>query len=212
MPVFRSGKGNTPAWCELKDFEIIELANNETRTFSRSAEKEEIIICSGLVKAAYGAISCQLPEGAKMDLNSASAETYVIEALSEKSLVFHAAGNWKSITSSGLFTVRTNTPPDYDTPYDYKKTTGFDNHYHDCDEYWFILEGHCRVASAGKFYDVGPGDCIATGMGWHHDVLSVKDGEVVRAVWFEGALKGLRRSGHLWEPKHGKAVPVLGRT
>lgn len=211
MPVFRSGKGNAPAWCKLKNFEIIVLNPAEKKIIPRSAEKEEIIVCSGVVRVSSDGIGCQLPEGGKMDLDSTSTKPFALESLSEKSLVFYAAGNWKSINGSGLFTTQTGIPPDFDTPYDYKKTTDFNNHYHDCDEYWIILEGYCRVASEGKLYDAGPGDCVATGMGWHHDVVSVKDDKPVKAVFFEGTLEGQKRNGHLWEPKHGKAVPKKDR-
>jgi len=48
-------------------------------------------------------------------------------------------------------------------------------------------------------------------MGWHHDVLSVKDDKPIRAIWFEGTLEGQKRVGHLWEPQHGKAKPRAKR-
>ena len=68
------------------------------------------------------------------------------------------------------------------------------------------------MASEGKLYEVGPGDCIATGMGWHHDVVSLKDDEKkMHAVYFESGLEAQGRTGHLWEPKHGKAEPQLDR-
>ena len=65
--------------------------------------------------------------------------------------------------------------------------------------------------SEDKFFDVGPGDCVATGMGWHHDVPCVEGGGTLKAVWFEGTLEGQKRVGHLWEPKHGPARPEAER-
>ena len=67
------------------------------------------------------------------------------------------------------------------------------------------------MASKGKFYDIGPGDCLATGMGWHHDVLNVIGDGAVEGAYFEGSLEGQKRPGHLWEPHHGKAVPCTDR-
>ena len=211
MPVFRSGKGNAPAWCEIEDFELIELKPGETKELPRAGKKEEIIVCEGLVSAVSGEIACTLPQGGKMDLDSPSAAGYTLTPHWGKALVFRAVGRWESINGSGLFAAQTGTPPDFDTPHDYEKTTGFDNHYHDCDEYWIFFEGSCRVASEGKTYDVGPGDCVVTGMGWHHDVLSVKGDGPAKAVFFEGTPEGEKRGGHLWEPKHGKAKPKKDR-
>jgi mannose-6-phosphate isomerase-like protein (cupin superfamily) len=211
MPVLRSGKGKAPGWCELEDFEFIELKRGETRKLSREGKKEEIIVCSGFVEAASGDVACFLAEGGKMDLNSERAAPYCLTARSEQALVFRAMGRWESINGSGLFFAQRGTPPTFDTPHEYEKTTGFDNHYHDCDEYWIFFEGRCRAASEGKIYEVGAGDCVATGMGWHHDVVSVESEGPAKAIWFEGTLEGEKRFGHLWEPKHGKAEPKRER-
>ncbi|MBI3923199.1 MAG: hypothetical protein HY318_17395 [Armatimonadetes bacterium] len=211
MPVFRSGRGNPPVWGDLEDFEFVELRQGDDLHFARSSDKEEIIVCVGLVTVASPEIDCRLSEGEKLDLDSPGNSSLVVTCLSDKALVFRAMGRWKSITSSGIFTVQTAFPPTNDTPYNYEKTTGFDNHSHDCDEYWMIFEGSCRVASEGRIYDVGPGDCVATGMGWHHDVLCLLTDQPVRAIWFEGALEGRKRVGHLWEPVHGEAGPKIER-
>lgn len=210
MPVFKSGV-KMPDWCELESFELIQLKQNETKSIQRKGTKEEIIVCSGSINAVSGEITSQLAEGQKMDLDSSSMQGFTITAIDAPALVFHAAGRWESITSSGIFWVSPGTPPAFDTPHDYEKTTTFDNHYHDCDEYWIFFQGECRVVSEGKFYDVVPGDCAATGMGWHHDVQSVCGNELVKAVWFEGKLEGQKREGHLWEPSHGKASPHADR-
>lgn len=213
MPVFTSGKHQAPSWCEMEQFEFIELQPGESRQLSREGAKEEILVCSGAVTAVSGGVSCPLGEGQKMDINTSEQPGYQLTTPDWCSAtIFRATGRWNSITSSGIFSVRTMTPPADDTPYHYEKTTGFDNHYHDCDEYWIFFEGRCRVVSEGKFYDVGPGDCLATGMGWHHDVERVLgDIEPVRAIWFEGTLEGAKRRGHLWEPAHGSAVPAADR-
>ncbi|HEY3378320.1 MAG TPA: hypothetical protein VGL77_12580 [Armatimonadota bacterium] len=206
MPIFRAGAGQAPAWCELERFELIALQRGERRQLPRTGQREHLIVCRGLLQATSGATTSTLPEGGQLELTAAEAEGYSLTALNE-TLVFHAAGHWGSITSSGIFTARPGTPPTHDTPYPYAKTTTFDNHYHDCDEYWIILDGHCRAVSEGQCYDVAPGDCIVTGMGWHHDVASIEGEGPLKGVWFEGTLEGQKRVGHLWEPQHGPAEP-----
>jgi len=212
MPVFRTGKGNAPTWCELENFEFIVLKPGEMRSLPRSGEKEEeIIVCSGQVHAVSGEQEAQLATGEKMDLTSSAEPGFVLTANTERSLVLRLLGHWQSVTSSGVFTTQNGEPPTGDTPYAYKKLATFDNHYHDCDEYWIFFSGHCRVASEGKIYEVDPGDCLVTGRGWHHDILSVMGETPARAVWFEGTLEGQQRTGHLWEPRDGKAMPCAER-
>jgi mannose-6-phosphate isomerase-like protein (cupin superfamily) len=92
---------------------------------------------------------------------------------------------------------------------DYEKCTDLDSHYHDCDEFWILYEGRATAVSEGKVYVVQAGDCLATGMGFHHDMPVVE--EPVRAVYFETALEGKKRRGHLWDHTHGVAVPIAAR-
>jgi mannose-6-phosphate isomerase-like protein (cupin superfamily) len=107
---------------------------------------------------------------------------------------------------SGIFTVaKANARQDRGDPADYPKQTSFDNHYHDCDEYWILFEGRGVAVSEGKSFDVGPGDCIATGMGHHRDFPQVF--EPVRSVYFETTMEEQKRGGHLWNHTHGPAEP-----
>jgi mannose-6-phosphate isomerase-like protein (cupin superfamily) len=92
---------------------------------------------------------------------------------------------------------------------DYPKTTHFDSHYHDCDEYWILFQGRGIAVSEGKMYEVREGDCVATGMGHHHDLPRVI--EPMKAVYFETTLEGQKRRGHLWNHTHGPAEPKRGR-
>ena len=210
MPVFRA-TDKFPDWCELEKFEFIELADGERRTLTRERDKEELYVCRGRAVVTVGDVECTLSEGGKFDINGPGVQEVSVRAQWGDALVFRAMGRWGSINGSGVFTAEAADPPKHDTPYDYEKATGFDNHYHDCDEYWIFFEGECVAVSEGKFYDVGPGDCVATGMGWHHDVVGIKGDGPIRAVWFEGTLEGQKRSGHLWEPEHGKAEPMADR-
>ena len=200
MPVFRPGKGNAPSWCEMERFELVELGPGQELCLDREEEKEELIVCRGAATLCLGDnLEAVLPENGRLDLVGPRDETPTVRGRQGGALVCRMFGHWQSVNASGLFSACTAAPPTHDTPYDYEKTTRFDNHYHDCDEYWIFFEGRARAVSEGKFYDVGPGDCLVTGMGWHHDVASA-EGEGAEAVFFEGTLEGQKRTGHLWEP------------
>lgn len=68
-------------------------------------------------------------------------------------------------------------------------------HYHDCDEYWLVVEGRARVMTEGVEYEVGPGDMVATRRGDEHVVLEVL--EDVVWVFLTDELQGEKRPGHL---------------
>lgn len=211
MPVVHVGD-KMPDWCEVESIQLIPIAKGESISLPRAGAKEEIIVCQGTVQVESADGTPQLATGQKLDLDTPDAPGLKLSAVDGDALVFHAAGRWKSITSSGIFPVfPSDTLPAQQTPHDYPKSTSFDNHYHDCDEYWIFFSGRCRAVSEGKFYDVGPGDCVITGMGWHHDVASLLDCEGAAAIWFEGTLERGQRIGHLWEPIHGKAEPCADR-
>src|SRR5690606_11814494 len=114
------------------------------------------------------------------------------------------------VGGSGLFSVhKSDAPQDRGDPVSYPKETNFDRHYHDMDEYWIVFRGQGVAVSEGKHYEVEAGDCIATGMGHHHDFPLVF--EPIRAVFFETTLEGEKRRGHLWEHTHGIARPKAER-
>lgn len=206
MPIVHAG-GKMPDWCEMESFQLIPLAKGETISLPRTGLKEEIIVCEGTVQVGEDSLKA----GQKLDLDSPDQPGFRLRAIDCNALVFHASGRWESITSSGIFPVFPGDPPAQQTPHDYPKSTTFDNHYHDCDEYWIFFGGRCRAVSEGEFYDVAPGDCVVTGMGWHHDVACLLGDEGARAIWFEGTLEGRMRLGHLWEPVHGEAEPCMDR-
>jgi len=94
-------------------------------------------------------------------------------------------------------------------PVTYRKNTAVDRHYHDCDEYWIILEGSGEVAVDDRHSHVAPGDCLCIGMGHPHDFPYTE--QEVKAVFFETTLQARKRTGHLWNHTHGIAHPVAGR-
>ena len=78
-------------------------------------------------------------------------------------------------------------------------------HYHDCDEYWFVVEGKARVMTEGVEWEVGPGDVVATKKGDEHAVLEVL--EDVMWVFVADELRGQKRRGHL-HPSQNSQQPL----
>lgn len=205
MPLLQNGMAAAPAWCELTDFSIVTLAAGETRTFARRAARERLLIAEGVCRVAFGGAEQAAAAGDKYEIPDDAAD-YTVTAAGEAVTVVALSGTWGAETGGwGLFSVEEQDAPERGDPVDYPKRTRIDNHYHDCDEYWIVLSGQGTAVSEGRHYQVGPGDCVATGMGHHHDFPLVES--PVRAVFFETTLQGERRRGHLWNHTHGPARP-----
>jgi len=210
MPVFTNGK-EAPAWCEMKHFEIVRLAKGERHIFNRSGKKEKLIVGGGRCLISLGERRIDAEERANLDLSEPDAAFHIDEVLADTVLI-RMCGDWGEETGgSGLFKVMQaeSVMEERGDPVRYAKETNIDNHYHDCDEYWIIFEGKGTAVSEGKHYEVEPGDCVATGMGHHHDFPLVS--EPVKAVYFETTLQGKKRRGHLWNHTHGAAEPIKER-
>jgi mannose-6-phosphate isomerase-like protein (cupin superfamily) len=205
VPVFTFT--NPPAWCKLRKFEFLGVPAGGERLFDTTSPRELYICTDGEVSVEAGGGTTLLKAGAWRE---ATAGGTVRLHSSNGAQVCRAQGHWKTIVGAGLFAVRSGPQRMKGSPYTYQKSTPFDRHFHDCDEYWIVLSGKARVSSEDREYDVGAGDCVATGMGWHHDVLSC-DPAGIRAIYFETELEGRMRGGHLWEPEHAPAQPCLER-
>lgn len=187
MPVFTSGEGLAPDWCEMEFFEIISLKKGQSRSWEKSHPKEKLIVTDGSGTVKADGNQTEVTEGSAIDLDEQSTGAEVTAETNDFRLV-RMCGRWSDPTGeSGLFAADINTShtPKGD-PTDYEKNTIFDNHYHDSDEYWILLDGKGVAASEGKLYDVSPGDCVATGMGHHHDFPIVHSR--IKAVYFETTL------------------------
>jgi mannose-6-phosphate isomerase-like protein (cupin superfamily) len=206
MPLVNGKTAMLPDWCELQDYAIVTLPAGSDHTFPAHGRKQKLIVASGSCQIGYNGQTVFAHKGANLDLATDMGQFRVTAVLEETILVF-MTGDWDDETGgSGLFrVVKSDAPHDRGDPVPYAKETNFDSHYHDCDEYWILFKG-CGVAvSEGQHYAVGPGDCIVTGMGHHHDFPQVS--EPVEAVYFETTLQGEKRRGHLWEHTHGPAHP-----
>lgn len=210
MPVFKSGRGLAPPWCEMEYFEIVDLSRGDTHVFERVGGKEKLIVGKGKCQVDFEGQSVVAHQGANLDLVAPDGQFRVLEVFSDTTLI-RMCGRWGQETGgSGIFTVTSSdTLGDRGDPVSYAKETSFDSHYHDCDEYWILFEGRGVAVSEGRTYEVGPGDCVATGMGHHHDFPQVL--EVVKAVYFETTMEGQGRRGHLWNHSHGPAEPRPNR-
>jgi len=133
---------------------------------------------------------------------------YQVRSSSEPTTIVRVNGHWGEFTGlCGVFEMRNSESPRNDgDPVPYPRGTCFDNHFHDCDEYWIVVDGRCVAISEDRLFLLGPGDCLATGMGHHHDIPVVI--EPVLAVYFEGTMEGKKRTGHLWEHRDGSADPA----
>jgi mannose-6-phosphate isomerase-like protein (cupin superfamily) len=210
MPVFQAGPNQAPEWCELEQFDIVELKPGESHIFPRRGHREKLIVGKGRCRVAYDTHEVDAPQGANLDLDSPYGQFKVLVVFEDTTLI-RMAGRWGEETGgSGVFAgAEVENPSDRGDPVTHEKRTPFDNHYHDCDEYWIIFEGRGLAVSEGKQYEVGPGDCVATGMGFHHDLPRIH--EPIRAVYFETTLEGGKRLGHLWNHTHGEAQPRAER-
>lgn len=210
MPVFRSGEGLAPAWCEMERFETVRLKEGGTRVFERAGRKEKLVLSKGRCAIAWAGQWVVADGFAKVDLFGEEGR-FEATAVSDGVELTRLCGRWVDrVGGSGLFAVVTaEGPSGVGSPVAYARNTVFDNHYHDCDEYWVIIEGRGTVMSEGRAYAVGPGDCVATGMGHHHDFPRVS--EPVRGVYFETTMEGRNRPGHLWTQRDGEAEPVAER-
>tara|TARA_B100000686_G_C16763630_1_gene960389 strand:- start:401 stop:1060 length:660 start_codon:yes stop_codon:yes gene_type:complete len=218
MPIFCGGKGQAPDWCELHQFDIVTIeAGSDPYDFHRVGNKEKLIIGNGSCTLQGLGGEEVIETGANIDLPMGPNDAHFrIASVIENVTAIRMAGDWgEEVGGSGLFSVLAlDEQQDVDRvdrgdAVDYEKKTNFDCHFHDCDEYWILFEGVGVVYSEGVRYEVSSGDCVATGMGHHHDFPLVH--ESVRAVYFETTMERDKRRGHLWDHTHGKAEPHLGR-
>jgi mannose-6-phosphate isomerase-like protein (cupin superfamily) len=185
-----------PAWSELRRFEIIRAGPGDSVSLPATTEKRKVIVVAGLVRPTR---PDEAGRGVSIDVDPNEEFSCVV---ADSAVLVALEGTWGDETGkSGVFDPEDIPSPVEGDPAPYEKTTLFDNHYHDCDEYWVIVEGRGVGVSEGVQHELGPGDCLATRMGDHHDFPLVR--ERVTAVFFETTLRGRRRLGHLWTHTHG---------
>lgn len=209
MPVYRR-EDAVPVWCELREFDLTELGAGDTVSVTRGTCREIVVAVYGTGQVESSAGSMALAEGQFLAI-PADAETYTLRAHGRPASFMRLSGTWgKDIGGCGVFRVNPGDgPKNVGDPVSYPKLTGIDSHYHDYDEYWIVLEGSGVVRIGDKEFVVRRGDCVATGKGHHHDIPIVH--APFKAVYLETTVTGEKRIGHLWNHKHGKAVPDPAR-
>lgn len=205
MSVIRSGN-KAPSWCELEDFEIIRMKAEERRSFPRRCEREIYVVASGMPVMTCGDYQAKSGEGGYLHLPKVRAEKTDIWAWHYDTLIVRMVGHWKEMATAGVHIIETvDNPQKNDRPYDDRKTSNFDRHYHDYQEYWVVFDGKAQMVIGEKLFDTGPGDCVIAAKGWHQDCVFVEGGGKLGLVWLGATPRGNRRIGHLYENKHGKA-------
>lgn len=209
MAVFRKGD-DVPAWCELRDFDVVELGAGQTVSVRRSHPREIVVSIYGTGQVASAAGSMALAEGQFLAIPD-GIDAYELRGHGRPASFMRLCGTWGAeIGGCGVFRVNPGEgPKNIGDPVSYPKLTGIDSHYHDYDEYWIVLDGSGVVRVGDRESVVRRGDCVATGKGHHHDIPLVHG--PFRAVYLETTLTGEKRIGHLWNHRHGPAVPDPAR-
>lgn len=204
MTLFRSGEA-PPDWCELTKFYVHNLGINESILCAPEAERDRLLVTNGTCQILMGGGSQVLKEAQFTDIPAGKG--YTVVGKSEGAQTVRLVGHWKGeLGGCGVF--RVQNIPDWvnkGDPVTYSKHTSVDSHYHDCDEYWILLAGAGEAVVGAKHFPMRAGDCLAIGMGHHHDFPNAA--EPVKAVYFETTLEREKRVGHLWEHTHGPAHP-----
>lgn len=204
MTLFRSGE-TPPSWCELTAFYIHTLRVDETAVCQPEDQRERLLVTNGNCQILVDGGSRILKEAQFLDIPAG--KPYTVVGKSDGAQVARLIGRWKDeLGGCGVFRVQNS--PDWTNKGDrvaYPKRTSVDSHYHDCDEFWILLEGAGEAVVGDKHFPMRSGDCLAIGMGHHHDFPNAA--EPIKAVYFETTLEGEKRTGHLWEHTHGPAHP-----
>jgi mannose-6-phosphate isomerase-like protein (cupin superfamily) len=198
MPKIKIGEDKFPEWSEIKDIQLIKLSAGEKKIIESESPKTALFIEDG--KCSIGTEHSMKEYSAGEKFYDAS--SFFISAHSAVKLIL-IEGRWGDKIGTSDFFVMDNSrsPVNTGDPAAYDRKTEFDNHYHDFDEVWIILEGEMLAYSEGKPYRLGPGDCLLTPMGFHHDMTEIY--KKIKGIYFETTLKGKKRLGHLWIHTHG---------
>lgn len=193
-----------PAWSELRAVSVHRLSNGEDITQNRQHPRERILMTRGRCQVRDKVQSQVIRSGQFLDIGSAAGRWQVLGNTEDAEFI-RLSGIWgDEIAGCGVWTMdNVDDPIDRGDPCAYPKTTTMDRHYHDYDEFWFILEGAVTAVIGDRFVNLESGDCLATPAGVHHDIARV--GSPMRGAFFETSTMGARRMGHLWEHTHGPA-------
>ena len=203
MGIFRSGEA-PPAWCELRRFSIERPAGGTRLDHARAEPRERLLVTRGRCCVRWSGRAMVLRAGQFLD---PVADDWTVDGITDDAELLRLSGRWgEEIAGCGIWTLQNEAGATHSgDPVAYPKRTRLDPHYHDYDEYWFVLDGAATVVVSGRAAKVAAGDAVSIGMGHHHDMPEV-DG-VMRGAFFETTVEGRKRLGHLWNHTHGVAEP-----
>ena len=94
MPVFRAGPGQAPAWCEMRQFDIVRLPAGGARyDFGRAGPREKLIVGEGACTIAAAGREQAAAAGANIDLPAGEGGFSILD-VSEDATLIRMAGNW----------------------------------------------------------------------------------------------------------------------
>ena len=196
-----------PAWSDVKSFSLHDLRPLKPVSVAVTHERARLLATSGGLQVRQGTRSQVLREGQFMPLEPG--HVTLESGGGAQAVIFE--GSWgDELGGCGIFRAdNVAAPSDKGDPVAYAKHTNIDAHYHDCQEFWLLLEGAATSVVSGQHLAMTPGDCLPIPMGAVHDM---PDAPVpVKAVYFETTLRGQKRTGHLWQHTHGPAVQMEGK-
>jgi mannose-6-phosphate isomerase-like protein (cupin superfamily) len=211
MPVIRDYRyQELPGWSDMKKYEQVTLRRNQPTKIKNKYNKLCLVVLFGNCSVEDNGEKIKLGQGDKYYTQTKELVlNYEHLYFSDKCQVMLIYGNWEHVDVNIFIVDRFDIPENHGTPLKCYRNSGFDNHYHDFDEYWIIYKGSGVIYTEGDLYEVKTGDCVVTGMGHHHDFPIVHD--IVSAIAVETQAMGQKRHGHLWEHTHGKAIPKEDR-
>jgi mannose-6-phosphate isomerase-like protein (cupin superfamily) len=209
MPVVRANT-EMPVWSKLRRYSTYEVAPDQELRIPAEHPNARLLTMSGMCIAKSGRRKTALWPQQFLDAELGSDGFFVVGTRQHCKLMLFE-GTWpEGVGACGVYEIFPDAAnPNKGDPFDYPKSTNFDSHYHDFDEYWMILAGRCEVVIGPTHFDAGPGDCVVLGLGHHHDITKI-DGSILFG-FFQTLPEGAGRSGHLWEHTHGKAHPDPAR-
>jgi mannose-6-phosphate isomerase-like protein (cupin superfamily) len=195
-----------PAWSDVKSFSLCDFGPQRPISVAVTHERARLLVTSGGCQVRQRSRSQVLREGQFVPLEAG--EAVLVATGPAQAVIFE--GSWgDELGGCGVFRAENvPAPADKGDPVTYAKRTNIDAHYHDCQEFWVLLEGAAGVVVSDQHLTMSSGDCLPIPMGAMHDMPDAP--QPVKAVYFETTLRGRKRTGHLWQHTHGPAVQMEG--
>lgn len=200
MPIYnRETLKDRKDWVAFDDFEYIYLdprgdaAPIDVHIDGKDAGRQMVLVLGGAViaRSEHGLQKLERTGWINVPASGMSLSSTGATAPGDQVQMIRISGNWDGTPHVGVFWAWPETP--------------LEVHYHDFDEYWFIVNGHTQAQTDGITFDLGPGDLIATARGYEHGMPN--PGEQIMGIAFEPELGPGQRKGHLHREDEGDPVP-----